>query len=126
MRKLIVLILFLMIALPATSQILSAKKLKSDSVQCFEMWELRQIAKSIAELEITRQQLVIKDEIISEYRKKVMLLEPMLAEEQLLNRTLTEELNLKNDKIRQLKKNKFYYIVGGALAGALIYGIIAK
>jgi len=115
-----------MIALAATSQTLSGEKLRSDSIQCFEMWELRQIAKSIAELEITRQQLVIKDEIIGEYRKKVMLLEPMLSEEQANNRVLTEDLNLKNDKIHELKKNRFFYIVGGALAGALIYGIIVN
>ena len=115
-----------MTVLQASSQILLKEKLAKDSIECFEMWELRQIAKSIAELEITRQQLLIKDEIIGEYRKKITLLEPMLMEEQANNRALTEELNLKNDKIRQLKKNRFFYIAGGALAGALIYGIIVK
>lgn len=134
-RLVATLILFLSLSLNAISQISSNRNIlePTDSVQvdslgeyCLKGWELREIAKIISEVRISREQLELKTQIIYNYNKKILVLEPELARSYEINREMQEIINSNNIKLQKFRKGRVTYIIGGILVGALGYAILAN
>jgi len=104
----------------------SSEAKESEIDTCYSLDEARQIMKAIEELKISRQQLVIRDNIIKSYKTQVDFYVPALTEQKIINSDLVNQLNERDDKISDLRRNRLAYAVAGAVLGAVLYAIIVK
>lgn len=104
----------------------SSEANKKEIDTCFSLDQARQIMKAIEELKISREQLVIRDKIIVSYKAQVDFYKPALEEQKIIADDLVNQLNERDDKISDLKRNRLAYIIAGAAGGIFVYAIITK
>jgi hypothetical protein len=103
----------------STSQTLS---INPDSTVCFTIQEARNIGRALGELQLLRDHIAVKDNLNSELRQKILLLEPMLFECNVERLQLQESYDKSRSKYNRLRKNSILYGTASFLAGAaLIY-----